>query len=167
VRRYIHTADAVFALVLFAAFAMAMLMVLMTGAQAYQGIRDNVENHYSEETCLSYVSMKVRHYDSAGGAVYMGDVGGIPALMLREEYDGVGYVTAIYLKDGYVKELYADENFDFEPDAGLNIIAANSLAMSFTAGGLLEVKCVGTGGGSAECYLSLRAVQNDSGGARR
>jgi hypothetical protein len=163
VRRYIHTADAVFALVLFGAFAMAMLMVLMTGAQAYQGIRDNVEQHYSEETCLGYISMKVRHYDSAGGAVYMGDVGGIPALMLREEYDGVGYITAIYIKDGYVKELYADESFEFEPDAGLDILAAGSLTMSFVEDGLLAVKCVGTGGGSAEVYLNLRAFQNDGG----
>jgi hypothetical protein len=156
-RRYIHTADAVFALVLFAAFAVAMLMVLMTGAQAYQGIKDTVENHYSEDTCLNYISMKVRHYDSAGGAVYEGDVGGIPALMLREEYDGVGYITAIYFHDGYVKELYADESFDFTPEAGLEILAVESLDVTFRDDGLIEARCVGTGGGSASVYLSLRS----------
>jgi hypothetical protein len=156
-RRYIHTADAVFALVLFAAFAIAMLMVLMTGAQAYQGIKDNVENHYSEDTCLSYISMKVRHYDSAGGAIYMGDVGGIPALMLREEYDGVGYVTAVYFHDGYVKELYADESFEFTPEAGLAILAVERLDMRLTGDGLIEASCVGTGGGRASVYLSLRS----------
>jgi hypothetical protein len=157
VRRYIHTADAVFALVLFSAFAIAMLMVLMTGAQAYQGIKNTVENHYSEDTCLSYMSMKVRHYDSAGGAVYMGDVAGIPALMLREEYDGVGYVTAVYFHDGYVKELYADESFEFTPDAGLEILAVERLDMTLTDDGLIEVSCVGTGGGRASVYLSLRS----------
>jgi hypothetical protein len=157
VRRYIHTADAVFALVLFAAFAIAMLMVLMTGAQAYQGIKDNVENHYSEDTCLSYISMKVRHYDSAGGSIYMGDVGGIPALMLREEDDGVGYVTAVYFHDGYVKELYADESFEFTPEAGLEILAVELLDMRLTDDGLIEASCVGTGGGRASVYLSLRS----------
>jgi hypothetical protein len=158
VRRYIHTADAVFALVLFGAFALAMLMVLMTGAQVYQGIRDNVENRYSEETCLSYISMKARHYDAAGGAVYLGDVGGAPALMMREEYDGVGYITAIYYHDGSVRELYADEEFDFEPEAGLEIMAVNSLSFSFGDDGLLDVRCVGTGGGEGEISLSFRSA---------
>jgi hypothetical protein len=157
-RRYIHTADAVFALVLFGAFALAMLMVLMTGAQAYQGIKDTVENHYSEDTCLSYISMKVRHYDSAGGAVYIGDVGGVPALMLREEYDGVGYITAVYFHDGFVKELYADESFEFTPEAGLEILAVESLDVELTDDGLISVSCVGTGGGRASAYLSLRSV---------
>jgi hypothetical protein len=109
----------------------------------------------------------VRHYDSAGGAVYLGSVGGTPALMLREEYDGMGYVTAIYFHGGYVKELYADESFEFEPESGLDILAVKSLDISFVGDGLLAVKCTGTGGGSADGFLSLRSTQNGSGGTRR
>jgi hypothetical protein len=135
-----------------------MLMVLMTGARAYQGVRDAVENHYSEDTCLSYITMKVRHYDVAGGAVYIGDIGGVPALMLSEEFDGARYVTAIYQAGGYVKELFTEDGLEFEPEFGLDVLAVRSLSFNFVRDDLLEITCTGTGGARASTYLNLRSA---------
>ncbi|MDR0838199.1 MAG: DUF4860 domain-containing protein [Oscillospiraceae bacterium] len=155
-KRYIHTADAVFALILFCAFAISMLMVLMTGAQAYQGVRDTVENHYSEDTCISYIAMKLRHYDDEGSSVYIGDIAGLPALYLSESFDGEEYVTAIYFYDGYVMELYAEKGYDFDPEHGFRIVAAREMTVSEPSDGLFRISCVGTGGARAETTLGLR-----------
>jgi hypothetical protein len=154
-KRYIHTADAVFALILFCAFALSMLLVLMTGARAYQDIRDAVENHYSEDACISYIAMKVRHFDDASGGLELRDLDGIPALYMTESLGGSEYFTAIYYYDGYVKELYAESGYEFAPEDGFDVLAAESLTFE-VSDRLLRISCVGTGGGEAGTYLGLR-----------
>ena len=155
-KRYVHAADAIFALILFAAFAVSILMVLTTGAQAYQKVRTSVENHYSENTCVSYIVMKLRHYDDAACNVSLGDVEGVPALILSEIVDGEEIITAIYYHEGYVKEIYADSGYEFTLDDGFQIIEAQELTLTSPSPGLYNVECVGTGGGSAAATVSLR-----------
>jgi hypothetical protein len=157
-KRYIHTVDAVFALILFCAFALSMLMVLMTGAGAYKNIRDAVRNHYSEDTCVSYIAMKLRHYDGADNSVTLGDVGGVPALLLSETMDGDEYVTAIYFYDGYVRELFAEAGYDQRPEDGFEIVEASSLTVTSPREGVYGVLCVGIGGGEAETSINLRSA---------
>lgn len=157
-KRYIHTADAVFALVLFCAFAISILMVLMMGAEAYQKVRDAVENHYSEDTCISYIAMKVRHYDDKDSAVYVGNVQDKTALYMRETFDDTEYVTVIYYYDGYVMELYAESGYTFDPEAGFRIVEANDLTIMSLGEGLISIACEGTGGSVAEISLSLRTA---------
>lgn len=159
-KRYIHTADAVFALILFCAFAISMLMVLTTGAQSYQNVRSSVENRYSEETGVSYIVMKLRHYDDTDCTVEIGDVDGIPALCMTETYDGTDYVTSIYFYNGYVMELYTEAGYGFLPEDGFQIVEAQGLDFSIEDG-LCTVTCVGTGDGRAQATVSLR-----DGGAR-
>ena len=155
-KRYVHAADAIFALILFAAFAVSILMVLTTGAQAYQKVRTSVENHYSENTCVSYIVMKLRHYDDASCNVSLGDVEGTPALLLSEIIDDYEYVTAIYFHEGFVMELYAESGYEFTLDDGFQIIEAQGLTLTSPSPGLYNVECVGIGGGQAAATVSLR-----------
>ena len=155
-KRYVHAADAIFALILFAAFAVSILMVLTTGAQAYQNVRNSVENHYSENTCVSYIVMKLRHYDDVTCGVALGDVEGTPALLLSETIDGEEYITAIYYHEGYVMEIFAESGYEFTLNDGDQIIEAHDLTLSSPSAGLYKVACVGVGGGRAEATISLR-----------
>ncbi|MDR2358098.1 MAG: DUF4860 domain-containing protein [Oscillospiraceae bacterium] len=157
-KRYIHTVDAVFALILFCAFALSMLMVLMTGAGAYKGIRDAVRRSYSEDTCVSYIAMKLRRYDSANRSVSLGEIGGEDALLLTETTDGTEYTTVVYYYDGGVRELYAESGYDFKPEDGFEIIEARALEIASPSGGVYEIRCVGAGGGEAGTTISLRSA---------
>lgn len=154
-KRYVHTADAIFALILFAAFAVSILMVLTTGAQAYQNVRSSVENHYSENTCISYIVMKLRHYDDVTCSVELGEIEGTQALLMSEIIEGDEYITAIYYHDGYVMEIYAEGGYEFTLDDGFKIIEARGLTLSSPSPGLYNVACVGTGGGRADATVSL------------
>ncbi|MDR2615883.1 MAG: DUF4860 domain-containing protein [Oscillospiraceae bacterium] len=158
-KRYIHTVDAVFALILFCAFALSMLLVLTTGAGAYKNIRDAVRRHYSEDTCVSYVAMKLRHYDDRDGSVSLGVVGGAKALLLTETTDGTEYTTAIYYYDGAVRELYAESGYEFSPEDGFEIIAAQSLTITSPSAGVYKISCVGEDGGEAGTTVSLRSAE--------
>jgi hypothetical protein len=155
-KRYVHTADAVFALLLFCAFAVSMLMVLMTGAQAYRGVRDRAENHYSEDTAISYIAMKLRHYDASDCSVTVGTLGESDALILTEVIDETEFVTVIYFSGGYIREIFAEKGYDLAPGDGFEIVAAREIDIA-SRSGLIEIKCVGTGGGSAETSIALRS----------
>ncbi|MDR0904803.1 MAG: DUF4860 domain-containing protein [Oscillospiraceae bacterium] len=156
-KRYIHTADAVFALILFCAFAVSMLMVLMTGAQAYRGVRDRVENHYSGDTAISYIAMKLRHYDASDCSVTVGTLGDGDALFMTELIEETEFVTAIYFHDGYIKELFAENGYDFAPEDGFKIVAAQEMNIASPYEGVFEIKCVGTGGDTTQTAVALRS----------
>lgn len=155
-KRYVHTIDVVFALVLFCVFAMSLLLVLLTGAKAYRGVRDNMEEQYAERTCISYIAAKVRHYDECG-AVRVETFDGVPALCLTESVDGVEYVTYLYYYEGYVCELFTDPELVLHAQDGMRIMEAASLSISQAAEDLLVVSCAGMDGDSVEVMLYLRS----------
>jgi hypothetical protein len=157
-KRYVHTVDAVFALILFCAFALSMLMVLMTGAGTYKNIRDAVRRSYSEDTCVSYIAMKLRRYDGEGCSVSLGEIGGEDALFLTETAGGTEYTTAVYYHGGAVRELYAESGYDFEPSDGFEIVEALALEIASPSAGVYEIRCVGAGGGEAGTAISLRSA---------
>jgi hypothetical protein len=154
-KRYIHTVDAFFALILFCAFTASMLIILVTGAKVYRQIRNAGEQHYSETTCINYLTMKIRHFDDASGDVYVGKIGGEDALFLSETIDGETYVTAVYYYDGYVRELLTDADYEVLPQDGLEIVPASGLTFYSLPNGFVYVSCTGTGGTTAEIYLAL------------
>jgi hypothetical protein len=140
-----------------------MLLVLMMGAGAYQRVRDTSENHFSEDTCISYLTMKLRHFDDATGTVYLGDVNGTPGIYMTEFIDEREFVTAIYFYDedetddepGYVRELFAERGYDFVPQYGFEILQVQGLSFGLEDG-VVKISCIGTGGGHAETYIALR-----------
>ncbi|HWP79763.1 MAG TPA: DUF4860 domain-containing protein [Candidatus Acidoferrum sp.] len=143
-------------LLLFCAFTACLLLVLASGAGAYRDIRQVGEECFSENTCVSYIATKVRHYDSAGD-VQIGRIGDAQALQLREVIDGEVYVTSLYCSDGQVMELFYPEGLEFSPEDGTPVLAAQSLDFDVTPDGLLRVSCIGTSGKEASVELSLRS----------
>ncbi len=152
--------DTIFTMLLFGAFATSLLILLVTGARSYQDVKSVADRRFSENTGVSYVTTKVRHYDSLGG-VSVGQVGGIPALLLRETIDGEPYVTYLYYNSEYLMELFildTPENQDaLFPDDGEPVIEAEDMTFEITDLGLLKISCTGTGGGTSDIELMLRS----------
>ena len=145
--------DFIIGLLLFCVFAGSMLMVLVSGAGAYNDIRNELEAQYSERTCVSYISAKIRHYDHKG-AVFTDRLDGINAIMLHEEESGTEYITYIYCYDGYMRELYCEKDLGFNPESGLPVIAADSLSVSEEEDSLIKIECESKGR-MARVYISL------------
>lgn len=143
-------------LLMFCIFTACLLLVLAFGAGAYRDIKQVGEERFSENTCLSYIATKVRHYDSAG-AVRIGQIGDTEALQLRETIDGELYVTSLYCFDGHMMELFSQEGLEFTPQDGVAVLDVKSLDFGMTADGLLQVNCTGASGKAAAVELSLRS----------
>lgn len=153
-----HSIDVIFVLVIFCILAVSLLIVLMTGAQSYNGIKDSMEEQYSEYTCVNYIATKIRHNDTAGD-VYMDSLkDGTPALCLVETHGTEKFVTYIYHHDGYVKEMFTFFGNDFDPNMGSKIVEVESLNIE-TNGSLVSISCTADSDRSASVGISLRSME--------
>ncbi len=147
--------EGLMALLLFGVFAVCLLIVLLTGADSYQGLtqRDRVSDN--RRVCAQYLVTRVRQSDAAG-AVAAGQFGGGDALLLSQSIDGQEYVTWIYVNDGYLMELFSAPDSGMAPEDGEKLMAAQALSVSLTDG-LLELSVTPEQGAAVELVLSLRS----------
>lgn len=143
--------DGLVALVLFGVFAACVLMVLLTGAQAYQRLTDRDQASYERTTCAQYLAARVRQADRLG-RVSVEEFGGVSALCLAEEG---GYLTRVYCYDGYLMELYTSAGTNLAPEDGERLMETAGLDLSLE-GGLLEMTITGPEGTEDQLCLSLR-----------
>ena len=114
---------------LFFLFACCMFFVLISGAKLYKNITAVMEEQFSVNTCISYVTAKVRHYDSEG-SVSIGKIDDIDALLFKEKIDGEEYFTYLYCYDGSLMELFCSADMEVLPIDGQQIMELDSLELS-------------------------------------
>ena len=122
-------ADAVLVLVLFGVFAVCILSVLLTSADAYRRLAERDEQSYDQRVVTQYLATRVRQGDEAG-RIAVESFDGVDALVLQEEIDGYVYETRVYCYEGYLRELFAGEGEQFVPGDGEQILRAESMALT-------------------------------------
>ena len=121
--------DGLIALLLFGVFAVCVLSVLLTGADAYRRLTERDRAAYDRRTAAQYIATRIRQSDTLGG-IDVTAFGDADALLLRE---GEGpFVTWVYCHDGYLMELYCAEDAGLEPQDGEKVLAADSLTASIS-----------------------------------
>lgn len=147
--------EGLMALLLFGVFAVCLLIVLLTGADSYQGLTQRDRMSDNRRVCAQYLATRVRQSDTAG-AVSAGEFGGGDALLLSQDIDGEEYVTRIYVSGGYLMELFSTADSQMAPEDGEKLMAAKALSVSLD-GGLLELSVTPEDGTLVELTLSLRS----------
>lgn len=118
------------ALLVFAAFAVCVLLVLLYGADGYQNLVQRGEESFQLRTATQYVATRVRQAES----VAVADFEGCEALTIREQIDGSVYVTRVYCYGGYMRELFCAENAALPPETGEKIMPAENLHFAIEDG---------------------------------
>lgn len=124
---------------LFFLFACCMFLVLLSGAKLYKNVSDVMEEQFNVNTCVSYVTAKVRHYDTMD-SVSVGKIGDIEALLLEEEINEEIYVTYLYCENGNLMELFCSSDMEMIPADGQVIMPLDRLDFSMEKG-LLSFSC--------------------------
>lgn len=122
--------DGLIALLLFGVFAACLLAVLLTGAGAYRRLTYRDEEIYRRRTCIQYVMARV-HQAERPEAVTIEFFGDGDALAIS---DRDGCVTRVYCYDGYLMELYAEENSGLNPEDGEKIMETGGFVLSVEDG---------------------------------
>ncbi len=139
---------------LFFLFASCMFLVLLCGAKAYRNISGVMEEQFSVNTCVNYVTAKVRHYDTVD-AVSTGSIDGVDALILEEKIHGEAYLTYLYCSDGNLMEMFCEADLEFLPADGQTIMPLDALSIKME-NGLLFVSCE-EAGEQAEAVVFLQS----------
>lgn len=151
--------DGLVALLLFGMFAASVLVVLLTGADAYRRLTRRDEAAYDYRTCAQYVATRVRQADTAGN-VAVTEFGSAAALVLSEPEDE-GYATWVYCYNGWLMELYASVSGGFAPEDGERIAEIGGLELSLE-NGLLTVTVEDIQGEQTVLKFSLRSDAQDT-----
>lgn len=151
-----HNIDGLAALLLFAVFAVCILMVLLTGADAYRRLTDRDSAAHAERTAAQYIAQRVRQADRAD-AVQLEDFEGVQALVLNAEEE---YITRIYCYNGSLMELYSAPGDGLGPADGERIMPVEAMELSAQdeeSPQRLTVAITQAGGRRDELVLSLRS----------
>lgn len=152
--------DFIFTLSLFGVFSVCALLVVVIGANVYRSIVNNQEANAMKRTSLAYVAEKIRQNDEED-SIRMGDVEGVPALVLSDVYGGEEYNTYIYEDAGCLKELFIRGSTEPSLLAGQIITEVADFSVEQISDRLFLVSCTGADGETAGMYLHIKS-QNRS-----
>ena len=147
--------DSLLVLILMGIFSICILLVLLTGADAYQRLAQRDQRSYDCRTAQQYLTTRVRQADCQGG-ITIEQFGGTCALAVHEQIDNEDYQTLIYCYDGYLRELFVQTDGDFSPADGEKVLQAQSLSVRWQDR-LLVVELTDPSGQTQPVILSLRS----------
>lgn len=148
-----------FTLSLLCIFALCAFLVVMTGANVYQGTVRNLEDTWSTGTALSYVTEKIRQHDT-DGSIILTELDGETALLLLDEINGEIYETYIYPHDDSLYELVIRAGTEISASMGEEILPVKNFSITEKPGGFLELSAGDSSGNAVRCLMHL---QNGSG----
>ncbi|MDO5345682.1 MAG: DUF4860 domain-containing protein [Lachnospiraceae bacterium] len=146
-KRQKHSMDLVFALVLFAGFAVCAMLLVLLGARIYSRTAQTM-NTVDTPVFLSYLTEKLRSSDGAE-AVSVGEDG---SLQIGQEMEGGVYVTWIYVEDGSLKESLMSQGQAPIAGAGTVIGQISVFWPKFLTKNLLEIEVMDEQGKTGHRY---------------
>ena len=110
------------ALLVFAVFAVSVLMILLNGADIVQKVSARDRESFEKRTAAQYITTRIRQADM----ISIRDTGDV--LVLSEEIDGCIYDTLVYCHDGYLREMFCERGLEQDPGFGEKILPMEGLA---------------------------------------
>ena len=152
-----HYIDALATLLVFAVFAVCIVLSIILGANVYKGITSRDSASYEMRTCTQYISNKIRS-SSSPKSVSVISSDGISALRIEEEEDGDIFCTYIYCYDGWIRELYSSAAKEPSFSAGEKLLEMQSIDF-FYDNGLVTVHIVTKDGADGDLLVNVRGAE--------
>ena len=155
-------ADSVGVFLLGAVFLFLSIGLVMLGGSLYRNIMLSSGKNDEARTTFSYIANQVRRADESGG-VQVGELNGLQALVLNQNYGGWEFVTYLYYYDGALRELFVEKGMELEPEAGLPIVWIDDMGFSADDRGLITAWASFRDGRREHILLSTRTVPVEGG----
>lgn len=133
--------DALFVITLFCLFAVSAMVLIAVGAKVYKNTIDHMDTHFTSNTAMCYITEKVRQSDCSD-SLTLCEFGDYQALKFSQNIHDEIYCTYIYSYCGYLKELFAKEDFEADPSAGQNILPVLEFHIVEQTDGLYKITLV-------------------------
>ena len=140
------------AFLVLAVFAVGVLGTLLGGAGIYRRLTERDRASYDSRTCLQYIATRVRQ---APGKVEIAAFGDGDALVIPDVIENKAYLTRVYCWDGWLMELFTEEDGLFSPEDGEKLLPAQGITLEQEKG-LLKVMLTDQSGTVHSLYLDGR-----------
>ena len=144
----------VFVLLLLALFACVSVFLVMMGTQVYRGTVNRAEANNEKRIAAAVVRSAVWAQD--GGTVRIEDQDGLPVLAIEDNYDGEIYVKRLFCRDGWLRESYAADEWEFDPEGGEPLCEMRAFEPEMK-GKNLTVHITDADGAESDVLVRLRA----------
>ncbi len=139
-RRGYTLIELVLVLMLLILVASMVFLLSATGSQTYLRLTAKQAQAADLRTGLSYLDVQIRQHDEQGAlSITPGPFDSSPALAIKRIINDKTYTTWIYLRDGYLCELFVAEETVIMPDMGSRIVAMDGFAMEPLADGAIKI----------------------------
>lgn len=155
--------DILFLLALFSVFLISALFIVLFGAKIYRNTVSNMEANFKSRTALSYVTEKMRQFDHSGGAAVI-HYGETPVLVLNERVGDNDYSTFLYEQDGYLTELTARSDYDFDLTGGTKVVPVSGFFVERVTDSLYRFTLTDEKGESVSYYVAEYSHTNNEEG---
>ena len=150
--------DLLAVLLILCIFSVAILSVLLTGAGSYKNITERDRASQKDQIEVLYISNKLFQAESAE-SVHIDADSGIDILSIDSFEGGQPHITRVYCYDGWLRELYSDAQYDFDPSDGEKLARMDNLEFDLQDG-LLTVD-IQSEGASLTKYFDLKGADNE------
>ncbi len=116
-----HMIDILFVIALFCIFALSAIFLITIGANIYGKTVEHMQSNFNNRTSFAYITEKIRQSDTAD-SISVGELDGIPALLITNVQQDNEYITYIYEYEGCLKELMVRKDITLSPFAGQDIM---------------------------------------------
>lgn len=149
-----YSIDLIFILTLFLLFAITSIATVIVGIKIYRSSTNTMDANYETRTLSSYLTEKVRAYDSYDSIHLSRKVSSLDSsntgdiLVLSSTVDDKQYITYIYVYESYVRELTisSDSNVAFNPNSGQKVMAARELSFTKISDHVLDISYISPAG---------------------
>lgn len=123
-----------FVMILLALFGITTYTLVAVGANNYEKMLLEREDHARMRVALSYISTRVRQGD-AENALRIASIESGSALVISQEEDGEVYETWIYMRGNELCELYIPKEAGFSSASGIPLVPIGGMEVSMADNG--------------------------------
>lgn len=149
--------DFIFPVMIFFAFTLSALIVILFAAQVYQHTVEDAAMNYNANTSLAYIREKIRQHDN--GRIGITTFNDCQAIVMREKIGEETYATYIYASDGTLRELFIKDGMEesFSASSGQAILEIKDFSVVNERNRLLYFTCTDNDGLTASARVGLYA----------
>lgn len=131
-----HTIDIIFPLLFIFIFCICVTIFILAGTNVYRTTVAGLKENYTLRTAVPYIQEKCRECANPDQIEIL-ENNNSPVLAINKRMNQADYVTYIYQKDGYLRELYTKKTENPPYDAGQKLLELTEFQVAWEENGLL------------------------------
>lgn len=153
----VHKLETAFVILLLSLFAITTFVLVLLGVKQYRSTADAMDHNYEIRTATSYLKEKVRQSD-INSSLTIGELYDIPSLTITSTINNQRYCTYIYYYDGYLRELFIEENAVYSVESGQQIIPLQNLSFESISSDVIKATITDSNGHDNPVFLLTKST---------